>query len=121
MKAFCIALVIMALLVASVVGLSAVGRRQIAEYRDAVPAESAALTDAARALSALSERIEDGRLLLVLLFSHERCDELKNAASRCAAAARAEEFSEYAIQRAELLGLLEDMERDLCPGILDVL
>lgn len=121
MKAFCTALIIFIVLISAVVILSSMGNARIFEYKDSIPTENAPLSDAAEALSVLTKRLDDERLLLVLLFSHERCDELKNAAARCAAAARAEEFPEYAILRAELLGLLEDMARDLCPGILDVL
>ena len=121
MRAFRAALVIFILLICGVVILSFVGRERIGEYRDMTPTEETALTKATEALSALSARIEDERLLLALLFSHERCDALKNAVARCAAAARAEEYAEYAILRAELLGLYEAMERDLCPGILDIL
>ena len=121
MRAFRASLLIFVLLIASVILLSSVGTERLSAYRRAIPAEDAALSDAADALSALSARFEGERLFLVLLFSHERCDALKSAATRCAAAARADEDAEYAILRAELLGLIEAMERDLKPGILDVL
>ena len=121
MRAFRASLLILLALIGAVVALSAAGRARIAEYRAMIPPEDAALTEAAEALSTLSVQIEDERLLLALLFSHERCDELESATARCAAAARADEAAEYAILRAELLGLIEAMERDLKPGILDVL
>ena len=121
MRAFRTALCIFIVLIFGVIILSLAGRGRIGEYRDMTPPEGAALTEAAEALSALSARIEDERLLLALLFSHERCDELKSTVARCAAAARADEYAEYAILRAELLGLYEAMERDLRPGILDIL
>ena len=121
MKTFRASLVIFLLLIGSVIALSTVGRSRLSVYRESIPAEDAALSDAADALSALSARLDDERLLLALLFSHERCDDLKSTVTRCAAAARAEEYAEYAILRAELLGLIEAMERDLKPGILDVL
>ena len=121
MKTFRASVVILLLLVSSVIALSAAGRSRLTSYREAIPAEDAALSDAADALSALSGRLEDERLLMVLLFSHERCDDLKSTVTRCAAAARADEDAEFAILRAELLGLIEAMERDLKPGILDVL
>ena len=121
MRAFRAALVIFIFLLFGVVMLSLAGRARIGELRDMTPPEEIAPSEAAEALSVLSARIEDGRLLLALLFSHERCDSLENAAARCAAAARADEYAEYAILRAELLGLYEAMERDLRPGILDIL
>lgn len=121
MKAFFTALIIFIILIPAVIILSVIGSTRLTEYRDMIPDEGAVLSGAAEALSSLSDRIEDDRLLLVLLFSHERCNALKNAAVRSAAAARAEDDAEYAILRAELLGLLEDMGRDLRPGILDIL
>lgn len=121
MKAFCTALIIFIFLVSSVIILSSMGSARISEYKNSIPAEDAGLTEAEEALSTLSAQIEDERLLLALLFSHERCDELESAIARCAAAAHAEEFPEYAILRAELIGLIEAMERDLRPGVLDVL
>ena len=121
MKAFFAALVIFILLVAAVVGLSAMGVERLTEYRDMIPPEDAVLSDAAEALSSLFETLEADRLILGLLFSHERCDILENATARGAAAARTEDAAEYAILRAELLGLLDDMERDLRPGISDII
>ena len=121
MRAFRTALFIFIFLIFGVVILSLAGQERIGEYRDITPPEEIALSEAAEKLSALSARIENERLLLALLFSHERCDALENVAARCAAAARADEYAEYAILRAELLGLYEAMERDLRPGILDIL
>ena len=82
MRAFRAALIIFIFLLFGVVMLSLAGRARIGELRDMTPPEGAALTEAAEALSVLSARIEDGRLLLALLFSHERCDALENAAAR---------------------------------------
>jgi hypothetical protein len=121
MRAFRIAFFIFIFLICGVLILSLAGKERIGEYRNATPTEEAELTEAAETLSALSARMEDERLLLALLFSHERCDTLKTAVARCAAAARADEYPEYVILRAELLGLYEAMERDLRPGILDIL
>ena len=120
MRAFRASVLILVFLILSIIVLSGVGRARIEAYRAAVPTEEIALDTAAEELSVLSARLHDERLLMALLFSHERCDELESATARCAAAARAEEDSEYAILRAELLGLLEAMERDLKPGILDI-
>lgn len=121
MRAFRTSLLILLLLVFSVVALSMAGRGALAEYREAVPGADAPLSEAGNALSALLTQIEDGRLLLALLFAHERCDDLESAVARCAAAARANEYAEYAILRAELLRMIDAMERDLRPGVLDVL
>ena len=121
MKAFYSALAILLLLIATTVLLSAMGETRIEKYRDMMPAEDTPLRGAADALSSLSDTLEKERLLFSLLFSHERCDELKSTVARCAAAARADESAEYAILRAELLGLLDMLERDLRPGILDIL
>ena len=120
MRSFRAALFTLSLLILSIIVLSAAGGRHIDAYRREIPDEDAELTEAAKMLSALSARLNAERLLLALLFSHERCDELESAAARCAAAARTEERSEYAILRAELLGLLDAMERDLTPHLLDI-
>ena len=121
MKAFVAALCVLILLVGAVIVLSLAGEGVLSEASDALPTESTPLPEAAEALAALSAGIEGDRLLLGLLYSHERIDGLLLAVERTAAAARAEEEGEYALLLAELTGTLKAFRRDLRPGLTDLL
>lgn len=121
MKAFLAALCLLALLIGSVVLLSLAGEGVLQGINDALPAEDTPLTEAAEALAVLSERIDGDRLLLGLLYSHERIDGLLSGVRRTAAAARSGEEGEYALLLAELESTVEGLRRDLRPGLLDLL
>ena len=121
MRAFTVALCLLTLLVGAVVGLSLAGKARITALEEMLPAEAEGLTEADAALTEFITRVEESRLLLGLLYSHERLDDLLTAAKRTAAATRSGEEGEYALLLAELRGLLRALARDLTPSITDVL
>lgn len=119
MKAFLIAVLILCLLPIGIVLLSKRGADTVGDYLAAMP--SAEAEDAEGALGELAERIEEDRLLLHALFSHERADELASCTARAMAAARQKDGVELAILLAELRSLLLGMQRDLAPRLIDVM
>ena len=121
MKAFIVALLMLLLLVGAVVLLSLLGEGRVEDYLAALPSADAAPSEAREALAALFARVEEERLLLGLLFSHERIDELLSAVARAQAAAVAGEMGEYAPILAELTATLGAMKRDLTLSLADIL
>ena len=121
MKAFLAATCLLFLLIGAVVGLSLAGEGRLRAIGDTLPPEDAPLPDAAEALALTLDEINGNRLLLGLLYSHERIDGLLSAVERTAAAARAGEEGEYALLLAELSSTLAALRRDLRPGLTDLL
>ena len=121
MKAFLLAVCVTLLLIGGVILTSALGIRRVDDYLDTLPEENASLKEAAEVLEELLERVRRDAHLVNLVFPHDRIDSLNAAIARTAAAARAEEAGEYAIQRAELESFLSDMRRDLRLDFWDII
>ena len=121
MKAFIGATCILVLLLFSVILLSLWGMHTLDGLEEILPDEKSPLPPADAKLSDFCTHLEEQRLLLGLLYSHERLDSLMGAARRTAAAARADEKGEYALLLAELKSMLEELRRDLRPSLIDVL
>ncbi len=120
MKAFIIALLVIAVLLTTVIISSAVGIKRIEEYIDLLPDEALSPNDALPTLTTLGDRILSELFLLNHLFHHERIDELNIAVSRAEAAARMGNEDEYQILRSEVQSILENMRRDLIPQFSDL-
>ena len=119
MKSFLASVAVLVLLVIGVILSSTVGIRRIKSYLDAVPEEELS-ADTADRLDDLGNRVLDDLLLLNSIFPHDRADMLNTAIARTAEAARVGDEVEYAIQRAELLSILDELERDLRPHLADI-
>ena len=121
MKAFLAATCLLFLVLGAVIGFSLVGEARLDALSGLLPAEGSGLTEADAALAEFIATVEDGRLLLGLLYSHERIDTLLNAAACAAAAARSGEEGEYALLLAEIKSLLQGLRRDLAPNFADII
>ena len=121
MRAFFAAILLLLVLTGAVTGLSLLGEARIDGYLAAVPAQDAAPEEVGKGIAALEARVEEERLLLGILFSHERLDELLCVMARARAAAEAEEAGEYAPMLAELTATLGAMKRDLTLSLADIL
>ncbi len=113
MKAFLLAVTVIAVLVGGVIAVSTVGIHRMDEYLDCLPEEDTPLPEAAEALEDLGDRVKREIHLVNFVFPHDRIDALNAAIARTAAAAHAEDEVEYRIHLAELESFLYDMRRDL--------
>ena len=121
MRAFIVALIVLAVLVAAVIVSSAVGIKRIDEYSELLPEEDVPPEEALANTKELGERILSELFLLNHLFHHERIDELATAVSRAEGAAERGDADEYRILRNEVQSILDNMRRDLIPQLSDII
>lgn len=120
MKAFFVALTVMALSVTGVILASHKAISHIDAYLTALPSPTSPTEDTAEALEDILIRLEED-LWIGCMLPHDKVDELLATMARARAAARDGDSAEYRIGCAEVARMLHNMRGDLMPRFLDIL